>query len=793
MSSIENLIEAVREDGATSREILSMKFDEGFFILENVLLDIKNTLLDTQRAFSEYFNAEGIRFKEQQEDLRLARLAEIERLREMAGTGAGIGPQGVGGVEKDPNKTEDKGGGGLKFGFLATATAVVAAVSGYLFGLIKTLGQGFKDLGSRLVTGFKNLSAKIIPDSLKSMGTSVMESIRGIGAGLSMQFDMLKASITDNKVFQSISSTFSTIVTKITDFFKPLAEIPKIFSLGGEGGIVSKFIDGVTDVVKSIGGYFGKIFTGISKLAAPITAIIGIFNTGSSTLEEVNEETSLLGSVLIGLKNLVKEMVSAFVTVPIELVKDIISWVAGAFGFESVEKALDSFDIDAMFREGFSFIIDIVSDLFNFIGDKIYELRKNLPGFLGGIDEDNIDPEAEMRIAQREVTSASQDVADIPINEQNMDNPEYVEAMERYNEAVAKRDKIQQQFGTADVQEVGDQGGQDQQQAVIKELANKMSDAGVRTFSTDELKEGGKPLDAKLKGGVPVEIDGTPVPRELYTAEQLQKVEQAEAVSAAMAGGQPQSKSGMVIPSATDNAQLSESGQAAVDNLRGSGVPDVNPETGKRGMVIGDSRSGVPDVNPETGKRGMVIGDSPMAGGQVTPTPEGGTPSGRPEGGVEASRGLQTGLGEGGQVIPTEEEKVQQMIERGEQARARLKEAFAVSKNVFAKESYISDPSKLSLGSVGENVSSQMQSLPLDNMDFAVPVNKLLNTNVAAASKEISSAKSAAPIIIAPNKGGDSVTYNNMNQTTTVVASSASARSNHAPYLRHQDRMQGTG
>lgn len=46
-------------------------------------------------------------------------------------------------------------------------------------------------------------------------------------------------------------------------------------------------------------------------------------------------------------------------------------------------------------------------------------------------------------------------------------------------------------------------------------------------------------------------------------------------------------KRGREISSPTDDVNLSEEGQAAVDDLKGSGVPEVDPETGKRGREIG--------------------------------------------------------------------------------------------------------------------------------------------------------------------------------------------------------------
>lgn len=46
-------------------------------------------------------------------------------------------------------------------------------------------------------------------------------------------------------------------------------------------------------------------------------------------------------------------------------------------------------------------------------------------------------------------------------------------------------------------------------------------------------------------------------------------------------------KRGATISSATDDVQLSDRGKDAVNALKGDGAPEVNPETGKRGKVIG--------------------------------------------------------------------------------------------------------------------------------------------------------------------------------------------------------------
>lgn len=50
-------------------------------------------------------------------------------------------------------------------------------------------------------------------------------------------------------------------------------------------------------------------------------------------------------------------------------------------------------------------------------------------------------------------------------------------------------------------------------------------------------------------------------------------------------------KRGKEIPSGTEGAELSERGQAAVDELKGDGAPEVDPKTGRRGRSIGTKQT----------------------------------------------------------------------------------------------------------------------------------------------------------------------------------------------------------
>jgi hypothetical protein len=79
-------------------------------------------------------------------------------------------------------------------------------------------------------------------------------------------------------------------------------------------------------------------------------------------------------------------------------------------------------------------------------------------------------------------------------------------------------------------------------------------------------------------------------------------------------------KRGMEIPSGKEGAKLSERGQAAVDDLKGSGVPEVDPETGKRGRTIGDVPSPVKTSSADVVKQQQEQFKKDFASGKVKPT-----------------------------------------------------------------------------------------------------------------------------------------------------------------------------
>ena len=162
------------------------------------------------------------------------------------------------------------------------------------------------------------------------------------------------------------------------------------------------FLEGIFDMAASVGGFLAMMsttFAVISSTLAPVMAVLGsitlpviaaaaaiyaLYEGITGAFEAFENETGDLADKLIaGLGGLVKGLMKV-VTVPLDLLKDAIAWVAGAFGFEEFEEMLDSFS----FTELFSDLVDSVVDLLQGLKDWIKGKVTGLWSWITGEDED---------------------------------------------------------------------------------------------------------------------------------------------------------------------------------------------------------------------------------------------------------------------------------------------------------------------------------------------------------------------------------------------------------------------
>ena len=233
-------------------------------------------------------------------------------------------------------KPTPEAAGGLKFGFGTLVTSLGVALTAAWTAYIKEIGVLFRALGRGL-------------GKIPGVGF-IMRTVGNIGK----YFTNLR------RVFTGVDSTMRTAsgqFRKMNFFEKGIKSIGAFFRSVGSafsgfsGGGFMKQIEPVTKFFGKFKDLFGKllgIFRAIGRIFLPLTAIIevglGVFREVSA-LEEGAGMLDYLGA---GVKGIIKGL-GRLVTMPLDLLKDGISWIAGKLGFDQFSGVLDSFSFTGLF------------------------------------------------------------------------------------------------------------------------------------------------------------------------------------------------------------------------------------------------------------------------------------------------------------------------------------------------------------------------------------------------------------------------------------------------------------
>ena len=238
------------------------------------------------------------------------------------------------------------------FGMIFGAALVAYALD--LDKYIRTAFAGkviFKGVGAAFKAVF---GAKFIADFLKNL-TPVKNFMAGFkNVGKSIGAIKAPLAIKDfTTVFGKIGATIKTV----GNFFKPLLNV---FKFLGQ-------LSGITSAVGKVGGLFAKvmpILKGVaSKLLLPLFAIFDFvtgFIKGFASQGEGDTRTTM-ERLLDGLAGGFIKMIKGIFIVPLDLLKDGVSFLAEKLGFENFSAALDSFSFNDIFDKFLKFASNIFS------------------------------------------------------------------------------------------------------------------------------------------------------------------------------------------------------------------------------------------------------------------------------------------------------------------------------------------------------------------------------------------------------------------------------------------------
>ena len=170
----------------------------------------------------------------------------------------------------------------------------------------------------------------------------------------------------DGDEIKMVKDFFGRIVQTVSDFFKP---IRTFFSADGPLAGVVKMVRNAFSFASEGSGFLkslrvlGRV---IGKLAWPITVIMSVIDGITGAFKGfVNTDGSVPEKLLMGLLGGISGIFEGLLGMPLDLLKSAVSWIAGKFGFEQVEAALDSFNFVDLIRDIYMSPIVMMKRAFN--------------------------------------------------------------------------------------------------------------------------------------------------------------------------------------------------------------------------------------------------------------------------------------------------------------------------------------------------------------------------------------------------------------------------------------------
>lgn len=228
-----------------------------------------------------------------------------------------------------------------------------ALIAGSIIGLAQRYIEVFKAAFKPIINLFKGDGSRF--EKMISIVRTGWTKFTAVFAGLADWLTSGKTGEFLNKgveLFKRIGSGF----TKLGAYFLSVGDILKeayagLKAVTGGGGFISKIVEFFT----RIGGTF-KYFLKLGMLIGRriLFPIFAIYDTIMGALDGW-EKDGIFGAIKGGISGLINSIFGSI----LDLLKDAVSWVLNALGFENASKALDSFSFQNIIKDAVSGVVDM--------------------------------------------------------------------------------------------------------------------------------------------------------------------------------------------------------------------------------------------------------------------------------------------------------------------------------------------------------------------------------------------------------------------------------------------------
>lgn len=228
----------------------------------------------------------------------------------------------------------------------------------------------------------------------KTIGPLIDDAVQGVSGFTGDIFTTIKNFFTgETSVFKRIKTIIDPVVTGVSNFtggifttignvfdsivdigkslaapFKTLGEVLG-FGGGAAGAVPTTGGKGVMAALDPFLDIAKKTFTALKNigrtLAAPLNIIFGLFDAGFETADAVSKSEGFFATILNSIYGAIGGFIDGALFQLLDLLKSGISLLAGLFGFDEIEKTLDSFSFSEIWNGFLDDVYKFVNTMFN--------------------------------------------------------------------------------------------------------------------------------------------------------------------------------------------------------------------------------------------------------------------------------------------------------------------------------------------------------------------------------------------------------------------------------------------
>ena len=361
------------------------------------------------------------------------------------GIGSAVGNSGLS-VSKKAGaaiKTKTKDGEGIS-GEVDSPTSMMSSAMNFVKGIKGLFGKKEDEEGDDDTDRTEELLQKIVDNTEETVKTLTGNSLEDIenkreaerskGAAGAYERKFAEGAAPSEGDTGDTGSVFGTVVSEV------MSTLGAAFTgLRAVATALPAIIAKAMPFLKTGAKFFKQMF---KKLFWPVTAIIAIFSFVEGFIEGFKEE-GFLG----GIKRGFESMYNNLIDVPLNMLKDMVAWLAGKLGFENVEKALNSFDFDigGMVADGIEKIADFFSDIPDMLTDLLISLAGMAPMGLGSKALGALGIDVNEHVANKRAKSMGREERDAKTAERRrLKNKRNKDGSKMNEEEIAEMERLQE-------------------------------------------------------------------------------------------------------------------------------------------------------------------------------------------------------------------------------------------------------------------------------------------------------------------------------------------------------------